>query len=60
MAKQKKIHWFESFVFPKIYAKRGLVWQIACRRRIPTERDDIEGSTNPDDVTCEHCRRYFK
>ncbi len=54
-----KIHFLEVFCFGDVYPKRGLVWQPACRKSIAVDEDNLEGTTNIDDVTCKKCLRLY-
>ncbi len=53
-----KVHWLESFCLQDVYPKYGLVWQVACTKIIPMEKDDILVSTNLNEVTCKRCLFY--
>jgi hypothetical protein len=52
-------HWLESFYYADVYPNHGIVWQIACIRKVRINKKHLEGSTNPKDVTCKRCLRYL-
>ena len=53
------IHWLEAFTFTEIYSKRGIVWQLACTKKVPVEKDHLQGTTVRKDVTCEKCMKFI-